>query len=315
MIKLLSLELIYGAAGARDVFEDLCFDLIKSLFPDVEVRHIQRKKGDGGIDVYVGDLTDPNGIEVFQAKFFDREVGNSQRNQIRESFNHCTKNPEFKTKKWTLCLPRNLALDESKWFANWKQDAAVAANMPSRNIALWDANDLERILDQPDNQRFKDKYFSEQHLTQIREMHGMLIELTKEIYNYMGGPTQETVRMQLAKYLESNLNKATIIYNGTVYYAERFDLSQRGVIESQILTTFPSLYVKTVEIFQALEKGNRLIDVAEDYYRNPKWPNRDNVSAQDIYQPVVHTITQLKVHISQVITPMIEALLEDIKKS
>jgi len=37
VIKLLYLEILYGAAGARDVFEDLCYELIQSQFPDIEV--------------------------------------------------------------------------------------------------------------------------------------------------------------------------------------------------------------------------------------------------------------------------------------
>jgi hypothetical protein len=68
VVKLLNLKLIY-AEGARAKFEDLCSHLIRSQFSDV--RDIRTAQGDGGIDIYVGDWADPNGIDVFQAKFFD----------------------------------------------------------------------------------------------------------------------------------------------------------------------------------------------------------------------------------------------------
>ena len=317
MIKLLFLEILYGAAGARDVFEDLCYELIRSQFPDLEVRHVQRKQGDGGIDVYVGDLSDPNGIEVFQAKFFDREVGESQKDQIRKSFTRCTTNPEFKVSKWTLCLPRNLSLDEAKWFATWKKDAARASNLPSRNIVLWDADNLERILDEPDNASLKEKYFNQEQLTHIRETHGMLIELTKEIYNLMGGSTQETVKIQLKKCLDSNLSIVLPIFNAVGVPIERFDTSQRQTIENNVLATFPALYSKVVDLFQAFETGNRLLEHAYTRSLNPRLPagiDRSQLIPYEAFHILTHqAVQQAKQHISQVVSPKLTDLLNELQ--
>lgn len=317
MIKLLYLEILYGAAGAREAFEDLSFELIRAQFPELEVHHIQRKQGDGGIDVYVGDLTDPNGIEVFQAKFFDREVGESQKDQIRKSFNRCITNNEFKVSKWTLCLPRNLSLDEAKWFANWKKDAAEASGLPSRNIVLWNADDLERILDEPDNVTLKEKYFNQEQLTRIREIHGMLIELTKEIYNLMGGPTQETVKVQLKKLFDSNLSIAISIVLTDGVSTERFDVSQRTTIENNVLATFPTLYGKVVDLFQALEKGNRLIDHAYLRSQNPRllatFDLSQPISMQDLHAGTHLAIEQTKQYITQTIEPLLTDLLAELQ--
>jgi len=317
VIKLLYLEILHGAAGARDAFEDLCYELIKSQFPDLEVRHVEGKQGDGGIDVYVGDLTDPHGIEVFQAKFFDREVGESQKDQIRKSFKRCVTNPEFKVSKWTLCLPRNLSLDEAKWFASWKKDEAQASSLPSRNIVLWNADDLERILDEPDNVTLKEKYFNQEQLTHIREIHGMLIELTKEIYNLMGGPIQETVKIQLKKLLDNNNNIVTSILQTAGITTQRFSISQRNTIENNILATFPSLYDRVYDLFQALETGNRLIDHAYTRSQNPRLPIGFDLSQpfsiQDLHVGTQKAILDTQEHAARVIYPLLIDLLTELQ--
>src|SRR5229473_1535444 len=82
--KLTHLPLIYGDAGARDKFQDLVVHLIRSERPDLAGIRIVR--GDGGIDAHEGSLADPAGVDVFQVKYFLKEVGDSQKAQIRDSF-------------------------------------------------------------------------------------------------------------------------------------------------------------------------------------------------------------------------------------
>ncbi len=137
---------------------------------------------------------------------------------------------------------------------------------------MWDADNLERILDKPDNVTLKEKYFNQEQLTRIREIHGMLIELTKEIYNLMGGPTQETVKLQLKKFLDGNLSVAIAILHMAGVSTQRFNISQRNTIENNILATFPTLYSKVDDLFQALETGNRLLDHAYTCSQNPRLP-------------------------------------------
>ena len=48
-VRLVELERIYGLAGARDKFDQLCGQLIRSEFP--EARGIRVHWGDGGVDV------------------------------------------------------------------------------------------------------------------------------------------------------------------------------------------------------------------------------------------------------------------------
>jgi hypothetical protein len=48
-VKLIDLQLIYGVAGAREKFEDLTSQLVKTEHPRADKVRIVR--GDGGIDV------------------------------------------------------------------------------------------------------------------------------------------------------------------------------------------------------------------------------------------------------------------------
>src|SRR5205085_5112653 len=99
-VRLVDLERLYGVAGAREKFEQLCGQLIRSKFPDA--RGIRVYRGDGGIDVYKGEFTDSKGLHVFQAKYFPSGLGESQKKEIRESFKRCVTNPDFTTNHWTL---------------------------------------------------------------------------------------------------------------------------------------------------------------------------------------------------------------------
>ena len=75
----------YTIPGARDKFETICGTLFKKLYPDKNVRIVEVKQGDGGIDILIGDIgLEP--IHVIQCKFFPDNFGDSQKAQIRESF-------------------------------------------------------------------------------------------------------------------------------------------------------------------------------------------------------------------------------------
>src|SRR6266851_2349823 len=115
--RLVDLERHYGLAGAREKFDQLCGQLIRSEFPLATGIRVHR--GDGGIDVYNGRFTNTKGIHVFQAKYFPAGIGETQKNEIRASFKRCITNPDFTTNHWTLCLPVDLSIDETKWFTKW----------------------------------------------------------------------------------------------------------------------------------------------------------------------------------------------------
>lgn len=81
-VKLIDLQIIYGLAGAREAFENLAFDLIKSQ--ESRAQKVRVSQGDGGIDAHVNDLSDPGGVHVYQCKFFREGLEDSQKGQIRD---------------------------------------------------------------------------------------------------------------------------------------------------------------------------------------------------------------------------------------
>ena len=58
-INLRYLEILYGVVGAREKFEDMTVQLIRTEHPSADRVRIFR--GDGGIDAHNGGLTDPSG--------------------------------------------------------------------------------------------------------------------------------------------------------------------------------------------------------------------------------------------------------------
>jgi hypothetical protein len=175
-VKLIDLQLIYGVAGAREQFDELVSKLVKNEQPEAD--KVRVEQGDGGIDVYVGELNDPSGIEVYQCKFFPQGLGESQKDQIRKSFQRCRDSDKFTVKRWTLCLPIDLSVDERKWFEDWRSKQA------SSGIVIadpWGATKLEGLLYQQKNRGSLEAYFRQEHLAQINELHAMLQRLVPDI--------------------------------------------------------------------------------------------------------------------------------------
>lgn len=55
----------HGDAGAREIFEKICTELMKARYGS-DAHNIRVSKGDEGIDILVGDFTYP--IELYQLK-------------------------------------------------------------------------------------------------------------------------------------------------------------------------------------------------------------------------------------------------------
>lgn len=105
---------------ARIRFESICYDIYEAEFLDDDVHCVRVTQGDGGIDIFVnhedGDYT------VFQCKFFLKEIGDSQKNQIRESYKKVIETKGTQITKWVLCVPCTLSFNEHEWWDNWKKE-------------------------------------------------------------------------------------------------------------------------------------------------------------------------------------------------
>jgi hypothetical protein len=106
--------------GARDGFEDACQTLFTEVYSDKYVAKMAVRQGDGGIDICVGELSvEP--ITVIQCKFFLETFGDAQKSQIRESFERAISSDKYELKEWILCIPKEIDIDETSWWAKWKK--------------------------------------------------------------------------------------------------------------------------------------------------------------------------------------------------
>lgn len=314
-VKIIDLQLIYGIEGARDKFEQLCVQLIHSKFP--EAKGVRVQQGDGGVDGFVGEWAENEKVQVFQVKFFPTGLKESQKEQIRQSFKTCLTNPHFITEKWTLCLPVNLSQDEISWFNTWKNNADKGA-LTNADIDWWGATELEELLFKNENEGIKNAFFQEKHLTQIREMHGILRELVNDIVLRLGGPPKEAINLSVVNYFQHNVD---ITYK--IFYAikvrrklpvDRFDIESWPGLITYILSTYPtSLYTLMANAVRSLSQGNSQIEAVW----NTHMTNRHVIDGNDYNIPSIYThnaIKELEMLILARIKPQLLEVLEQINK-
>lgn len=106
----------HGDAGAREIFEKICTQLLQACFGS-DAHNIRVSQGDEGIDILVGNFEKP--IDNYQCKYFIDGLGSSQKSQIAESFKRAIEAPDYKMKKWILCVPCTLNAKEFKWWSEW----------------------------------------------------------------------------------------------------------------------------------------------------------------------------------------------------
>ena len=205
-VSLADLQLIYSKAGARDQFEELVGQLVAGEFSNAD--KVREKSGDGGIDVFVGQFTSAEGIDVYQCKFFPEGLGQSQKQQIRDSFKNCTNDPRFKVKQWTLCLPINLSIDEIEWFSGWKDRQAASGVLITEP---WGAMKLEGLLYQDKNKGLKEAFFREEFVTQIRELHAQLQRDDAERLRLV----QKQLLVEQTAVIDKTMNEVREIYLST----------------------------------------------------------------------------------------------------
>lgn len=127
--------------GARAAFEKDCATLFNVIYKDRNVKTVKVSVGDGGIDVFIGNIgIEP--ISVIQCKFFLEDFGSSQKQQIKDSFNTVINSEEFLTGEWILCIPRTLDLKQNKWWCEWADSMKSKHNLKDDFIILNDGNNL-----------------------------------------------------------------------------------------------------------------------------------------------------------------------------
>jgi hypothetical protein len=168
-------------SGAREAFENACESLFRKIYVGKTVSQVKVKLGDGGIDVFIGEI----GIEpitVLQCKFFLENFEESQKAQIRDSFKTAVESDKFELKEWILCIPRILDLDQIKWWTTWKDKKIKENNKSDGFISLKNGNELIELLR---TYELYNQIFEIDNANKIDEIHKALIpkktELPKDI--------------------------------------------------------------------------------------------------------------------------------------
>jgi hypothetical protein len=100
-----------------DTFQRFCFQLLKERNPELELKHIDGKAGDQGLDVFAGELFGEPAI--WQCKAFPNGVGKCQRAQIKESLRTALKHSS--PSHWILCLSVDMDVKARRWFEKLKK--------------------------------------------------------------------------------------------------------------------------------------------------------------------------------------------------
>jgi hypothetical protein len=145
-----------GEGGASADFEQMLALLVGAVERERAMR-IRPHPGDWGIDVLVGDLR--GRAFVWQAKFFIREFGPSQRDQVRASFRSAmaaAARLHHRVERWTLCVPCSMDAPSTRWWQDWSGRQRLEHGV---QVELWDQTELIRLLLRPDAEDVRSAFY------------------------------------------------------------------------------------------------------------------------------------------------------------
>jgi hypothetical protein len=145
-----------GEGGASADFEQMLALLVGAIERERAIR-IRPHPGDWGIDVLVGDLHDR--AFVWQAKFFIREFGPSQCDQVRASFRSAMAAAVrlgYRIERWTLCVPCSMEGRAARWWQAWSARQRLAHDV---RVDLWDQTELIRLLLRPEAEDVRHAFY------------------------------------------------------------------------------------------------------------------------------------------------------------
>lgn len=158
-------------SGAREAFENACESLFRKVYIGKTVSQVKVKLGDGGIDVFVGEIgVEP--ITVIQCKFFLESFEESQKAQIRDSFKTAIGSDKYELNEWILCIPRLLDIDQIKWWTSWKDKTIKENGKTEEFISLKNGNEL---IDLFKSNELYNQIFEIDNANKIDEIHKALI--------------------------------------------------------------------------------------------------------------------------------------------
>lgn len=191
-------------AGAREAFENACETLFRKINSENYVGQVAVKKGDGGIDIFIGNLgVEP--ITVIQCKFFLDSFENAQKSQIRKSFKTASESEKYKLKEWILCVPRVIDIDDNSWWFGWRNEKIQDLGKSEDFISLKNGNELIDLMKEHGlyNQIFQIEDSTKIHLIDSK---------VDEIHKVICGLSPATIQVPKSK------NSKLILFN---YYSKK----------------------------------------------------------------------------------------------
>ncbi|QJD82061.1 hypothetical protein [Cohnella herbarum] len=150
---------LYGQPGARDEFQNVCYTMLQRKFNE-NVHKMRENPGDEGIDIYVGDFSQP--IDVYQCKFLLNDL---KYQQINNSFEKAITNTNYKIKSWTLMIPKDMDIKERTKWTSWKKERETKYNI---KINLFDQS---LIIDNLKKHNIYDEVFKITERILLQQIH------------------------------------------------------------------------------------------------------------------------------------------------
>ena len=152
-------------------------DVIKKIYPEKHVSQVSVSQGDGGIDIFIGELGQEE-ITVIQCKFFLDKFEDAQKNQIRESFKTAIESHKYTLKEWILCIPRVIDINENSWWFNWKNKQITTHSKSNTFIKLINGNALISLMKE---YGVYNEIFKMEDSNRLKEIHEVLCPPKKEL--------------------------------------------------------------------------------------------------------------------------------------
>ena len=260
----------YGnIAGARDAFENACETLLKKKYAPKYVSQMEVSRGDGGIDIFIGDYSiEP--IIVVQCKFFLEDFGSSQKQQIKDSFNKAFNNEDYELSEWILCIPRVFTQKDNEWWFEWKQNQGVEIKLMNGNELIDSMREYDvynRVFQMEDSLKIQEIYNTlipnkneVMFLTDEKNfLDNIFISIQREEPVMLLSMTSTSYHNKIAKYYKEKIHKLAI-----EKYGEKSVFSIHPPLKKEITESkYFSKLAKQCGFDEVIEDSFEFIDVIE----------------------------------------------------
>ena len=131
-------QLEFFVPEPRQAFNEVVESILQGQFGS---RVLQSFGKEGRIPVLEPSSGSSQRMAFYQAKYFIRRWESYQRRQVREALQR-TLREERSVCRWTLCLPTRMAVEDLRWFNDWRKQQPI-------EVKVLDGNDLLAWLKNP----------------------------------------------------------------------------------------------------------------------------------------------------------------------